>query len=581
MIHSHTPSPALGRLGVSKLFGALVTGSLLVLFTACSDDTQPDVSTVHVRLLGFNDFHGNLEPPTGSNGRVTVSDGKGGTTTVNAGGAAYLAHHINKLREEDPAHTVVVAAGDLIGASPVVSGIYHDEPTIDAMNMVGLDISSVGNHEFDEGKDELLRMQNGGCHPVDGCQKDENGNVIPFTGAKFHYLSANVFTDVAAKKTLLPAYEIREFDGVKVAFIGMTLEGTAKIVNPAGIQGLTFQDEADTVNALVPDLKSQGVETIVVLIHEGGLPVGLYNECTGVSGAIVDIVHRFDPAVDVVISGHTHQAYNCRIDNKIVTSALNYGRVLTQVDLELDRNTHDVVHAQANNLIVTHDNADNAMDVFVKGYVAKSSAQAKTVVGNTPVVLKAPVRPVPAGESGESSLGSMIADAMLWATKDEQKGGAVIAFQNAGGVRAELDVGDITYSEIFAVQPFANNLTTLTLTGQDIKDVLEQQFAPYQSAGPLVMQVSEGFSYTWSASGPVNGKIDPASIMLNGAPIDLATSYRVTVNNFMAAGGDGYTVFTKGKDVLTGPIDLDAATGYLSTHKPLSPPSTGRIVRVP
>lgn len=572
MIHSHSSSPAQGRLGVSKLFGALVIGSLLVLSTACSDDTLPAESTVHVRVLGFNDFHGNIEPPTGSNGQVAVS----ATTKVNAGGAAFLAHHINKLRQEDPAHTVVVAAGDLIGASPVASAIYHDEPTIEAMNMIGLDLSSVGNHEFDEGKDELLRMQNGGCHPVDGCQTGHQ-----FAGAKFHYLSANVFTDVAAKKTLLPAYEIREFDGVKVAFIGMTLEGTSKIVNPVGIQGLTFQDEADTVNALVPDLKSQGVETIVVLIHEGGLPVGLYNDCAGVSGAIVDIVHRFDPAVDVVISGHTHQAYNCIIDNKIVTSALNYGRVLTQIDLELDRNTHDVVHATANNMVVTRDNADNSMDAFVKETVAKSSAQAKMVVGNTPVVLKAPVRPVPAGESGESSLGSMIADAMLWASKDEQKGGAVIAFQNAGGVRAELDVGDITYAEIFAVQPFANNLTTMTLTGQDIKDVLEQQFAPYQAAGPLVMQVSEGFSYTWSASGPVNGKIDPASMMLNGTPIDPAASYRVTMNNFMAVGGDSYTVFTKGKDVLTGPIDLDAVTGYLTSHNPLSPPATGRIVRVP
>ncbi len=576
MIHSNTSSSAQGRSSASKLLGAFVTGSLLILSSACSEDTQPaSKSPVHVQLLAFNDFHGNLEPPSGSNGRITITSGTT-TTNVNAGGATYLAHHINKLRQQDPEHTVVVSAGDLIGASPLASGVFHDEPTIDVMNMIGLDITSVGNHEFDDGRDELLRMQNGGCHPKDGCQFE-----TAFTGAKFKYLSANVFTDVAAKKTLLPPYEIREFDGIKVGFIGMTLEGTSQIVNPASIQGLTFQDEADTVNALVPDLKAQGVEAIVVLIHEGGLPLlGGYDECRAVSGAIVDIVHRFDPAVDVVVSGHTHQAYNCMIDNKRVTSAASFGRLLTQIDLELDPVSHDVIDTDAHNLIVTRDNADYDVDSFVKTLVNKKVApMANRVIGNTPVALKAPVRPLPANDSGEYSLGSVTADAMLWATKDEQTGAAVIAFQNAGGVRADLSAGDITYGQAFAVQPFANNLTTLTLTGAQIERVLEQQFSP--SARPLIMQVSDGFSYTWKESGPDGDKIDPASIMLNGAPIDPAASYRVTVNNFMASGGDGYTVFTEGTDVRTGSIDLDALEGYLRSHNPLTPPSTGRITRQP
>jgi 5'-nucleotidase len=575
MTHSHTPPSAQRRLSASKLLGALViTGSWLLLSAGCSDDTTKDpAQPLHVQLLAFNDFHGNLEPPAGSNGRIAVPASNGTTVNVNAGGATYLAHHIEKLRQQDPEHTVVVSAGDLIGASPLVSAIYHDEPTIDVMNMIGLDITSVGNHEFDDGRDELLRMQNGGCHPVDGCQSSSS-----FTGAKFKYLSANVFTDVAAKKTLLPPYEIREFDGVKVAFIGMTLEGTSKIVNPVGILGLTFQDEADTVNALVPDLKGQGVESIVVLIHEGGLPTGGYDECPAISGAIVDIVNRFDDAVDVVVSGHTHQAYNCVINNKLVTSAASYGRLVTHIDLELDRSTHDVVQANAHNVVVTRDNANTPVDAFVKGYVTKAASLANRVIGRTPVLLKAPVRPLPAGESGEYSLGNVIADAMLAASKDEQTGGAVIAFQNPGGVRADIAAGDITYGAAFAVQPFANNLTTLTLTGALIEKVLEQQF---QANGPLIMQVSEGFSYTWKASGPDGDKIDPASIMLNGTPIDPSATYRVTVNNFMAAGGDGYMAFTEGTDVRTGPIDLDAVDAYLSSHNPLTPPATGRIIRQP
>lgn len=573
MIHSHTSSPAQGRSGASKLLGALVTGSLLILSSGCSDATQqPAKSPVHVQLLAFNDFHGNLEPPTGSNGRITITSGTT-TTNVNAGGAAFLAYHIDRLRRQDPDHTVVVAAGDVIGASPLVSGLFHDEPTIDAMNMMGLDITSVGNHEFDDGRDELLRIQNGGCHPTDGCQDGAQ-----FTGAKFKYLSANVFTDVAAKKTLLPAYEIREFDGIKVGFIGMTLKGTAQIVNPVGIEGLTFQDEADTVNALVPELKGQGVEAIVVLIHEGGYPTGNYDECPGISGAIVDLVHRFDPAVDAVVSGHTHQAYNCIIDNRRVTSAASFGRVLTQIDLSLDPDSHDVTETDAHNVIVTRDNANTPMDLFVKDYVRKAAPLANRIIGNTPVPLKAPVRPLPAGESGEYSMGSVVADSMLYVSKDEQAGGAVIAFTNAGGVRADLPAGDISYGAAFTVEPFANNLTTLTLTGAQIEQVLEQQFP---ASGPLVMQVSAGFSYTWKASGPDGDKIDPASITLNGTTIDPAASYRVTVNNFMASGGDGFTVFTQGTDVRTGPIDLDALDTYLRAQNPLTPPSTGRIIRVP
>jgi 5'-nucleotidase len=568
---SHSPqSRAWSRASAFKFLGAAAVGAQLLLSGCAKEAIRPEAPPVHVQLIAFNDFHGNLEAPSGSNGRIRVPEASG-ITEVNAGGAAFLAQQIGKLREETP-NSVVVSAGDLIGASPLISGIFHDEPTIDLMNLIGLDINGVGNHEFDEGTAELLRMQKGGCHPVDGCQTGQQ-----FTGAKFQFLAANVI-DKATQKPFMPPYAIKEFEhGVKVAFIGMTLEGTSGIVDPEGVATVTFKDEVETVNALVPELKAQGAETIVVLLHEGGQPTGLYNECPGISGPIKAIAEGFDDAVDVVISGHTHQAYNCMIDGKIVTSAASYGRLVTSIDLYIDPGTQQLVEKRARNLLVARDTASAPVDTFVKEYARKATPLANRVIGNTPVELKLPPRPLPAGKGGQASMGSVVADAMLEATRAREKGGAVIAFVNPGGVRADVNAGDITYGEVFTVQPFANNLVTLTMTGAQLEKVLEQQF----SANPLVMQVSEGFSYTWKASGPDGDKVDPASIKLNGAPLDMKASYRVTVNNFMAAGGDGYLEFKEGREPLTGPIDLDVLEAYLKRHNPLPTPSTDRITQVP
>ncbi|MDC0707116.1 bifunctional metallophosphatase/5'-nucleotidase [Stigmatella sp. ncwal1] len=526
-----------------------------------------------MQVLSINDLHGNLEAPTGSNGSVRIALDGG---VVTAGGAAYLAHHIAELRKDNP-NTIVVSAGDLIGASPLVSAILHDEPTIEVMNEIGLDLNAVGNHEFDEGFTELRRMQNGGCHPVDGCQGSAS-----FAGASFKFLSANVFTDVAAKQTLFPGYAIREFEGIKVAFIGMTLEGTPTIVNPSGIQGLTFQDEADTVNALIPTLNQQGVKAVVVIIHEGGMQVaeGLYDECNGISGAIVDIVNRFDKEVDLVVSGHTHQAYNCVLNGIRVTSGASYGRIVTDVDMVLNNITNDVKSVTARNVIVTRDTADAPVDTLVKGYVAKAAPLRDKVVGNTPSDLLRPVRVPSATNSGESVLGNVIADAMLAITQAPEKGGAVIALMNPGGIRADISAGEVTYGEIFAVQPFANNVATLTLTGDQLRRVLEQQFPPI-NANPSIMQVSQGFSYTFSVSAPTGSKVDASSLTLNGQPIGATTTYRVSMNNFMASGGDNYSVFTEGKDLLIGPIDVDALEVYMRANNPLTVPALGRIKVVP
>src|SRR5882762_520533 len=301
-------------------------------------------TSVDLRILAINDFHGNLRPPPGG---ISIADpgDKTRKITVAAGGAEHMATVVKSLREGHK-NTSFVAAGDLIGASPFLSAMFHDEPTIESLSMMGLDVASVGNHEFDEGKVELLRMQNGGCHPTDNCQRPH-----PFLGAGFHYLAASTI-ETASGKTIFPPYEVREFNGIRVAFVGLTLKGTPNLVSPVSVAGLEFRDEADTVNALVPELKAQGIAAIVVLIHEGGFPAGDYDECPGISGPIVDIVRKFDRAVDVVISGHTHQAYVCNIDGRLVTSGDKFGTLVTTIDLKLDPTTRDVVSAKADNVIV-------------------------------------------------------------------------------------------------------------------------------------------------------------------------------------------------------------------------------------
>jgi 5'-nucleotidase len=526
--------------------------------------------TVNVQILAVNDFHGNLEPPAGSSGRIG---------TINAGGAEYLATHINNLRATNP-NTVVVSAGDLIGASPLISALFHDEPTIEAFNSIGLDFNAVGNHEFDEGVYELIRMQEGGCHPVDGCLDGDD-----FSGANFRFLAANV-TWQKNDKPIFPAYKIRAFEGQQIAFIGLTLEGTPSIVTPSGISMLNFKDEADTVNALVPELKQRGIETIVVLIHEGGAQVAPapYNGCVGISGAIVDIVNRFDPAVDVVISGHTHNAYNCTINNMLVTSAASFGRIVTDIDLTIDRNTGDVVTKTANNNIVTRDVIkDSLITALVTKYNTLVAPIANRIIGSITANITRTTN-----AAGESALGDVIADAQLYATADPANGGAVIAFMNPGGIRADLSYagspagegdGNVTYGESFTVQPFGNNLVTTTLTGAQIKQVLEQQFNNPGPGQTRILQISNGFTYSWSLSAPAGSKV--SNMMLNGTPIDLSASYRVTMNSFLADGGDNFSAFTLGTDRLGGAVDTDALEAYFQAFSPVAPGPMNRITVLP
>ncbi|PJG53156.1 bifunctional metallophosphatase/5'-nucleotidase [Bradyrhizobium forestalis] len=525
---------------------------------------------VELRILAINDFHGNLRPPPGGI-RINDPEDKTKKVMVAAGGAEYMATLVKQLREGHK-NTIFVAAGDLIGASPFLSAMFHDEPSIESLSTMGLAITSVGNHEFDEGKTELLRMQNGGCHPLDGCQGPH-----PFTGAKFRYLAAST-VETATGKSVLPPYEIREFDGIPIAFIGLTLKETAGIVSPAGIAGLEFRDEAETVNALVPQLKARGVEAIVVLIHQGGEPAGDYNECPAITGPIVDIVKKFDRAVDVVVSGHTHRAYVCDIDGRLVTSGDKYGTLVTAIDLKLDPATRDIVSAKAENVIVA--NASLAKDpeqsALIDAYDKLSAPIANRPAGSVTQILSR----VP-NEAGERALGDIIADAQLLATRDAKDGSAVIALPNPGGIRTDIvpkENGAITFGDVFASQPFRNRLVTMTLTGSQLKDMLEQQWLDPKR--PRILQVSNGFAYTWDASKPFGERVSLERMMLNGRLIEPGTGYRVTLNDYLAVGGDGFTVAKQGTSPQYGGYDADALFAFFRAHGPIGPLPPTRILRV-
>ena len=564
-------SRGMPNLGVMKISFAPIHAAAWSLALVLAQPAHAQTpAPVELRILAINDFHGNLRPPPGGI-RIADPADKTKKIVVNAGGAERMATLVIQLRDGHK-NTIFVTAGDLIGASPFLSAMFHDEPTIESMSMMGLALSAVGNHEFDEGKDELLRMQNGGCHPVDSCQGPH-----PFTGAKFRYLAASTI-DKSSGKTVFPAYEIRTFDGIPVAFIGLTLKATPDIISPQSATGLEFRDEVETVNALVPELKARGVEAIVVLIHQGGTPAGDYNECPSIAGPIVDIVKKFDHAVDVVISGHTHQAYVCEIDGRLVTSGDKYGTLVTAIDLKLDPVTRDVISAKADNSIVRVPDLarDPDQTALLEAYDRVAAPIANRPAGSvTETLSRTP------NTAGESPLGDIIADAQLAATSTAASGGAVMAFTNPGGVRTDIarkDNGAVTFADLFASQPFRNQLVTLTLSGKQIKDMLEQQWLDPKR--PRILQVSKGFSYAWDGAKGDGERVIAERMSLNGQPIEPAASYRVTVNNYLAVGGDGFTVLRDGTKLQTGSYDSDALHTYFKANNPIGPTAGGRIVRI-
>ncbi|MBS0450639.1 MAG: bifunctional metallophosphatase/5'-nucleotidase [Proteobacteria bacterium] len=587
---------------------------------------------IKIKIIGFNDYHGNLQTP----GTFGVNTLVPAAQRPAVGGAEFLAAYVKRMKAQNP-NSVVVGAGDFIGASPLISALFFDEPAVETLNRIGVEFNAVGNHEFDKGAAELRRLQGGGCKITNGapdpnsCKGVGSNALGSFDGARFKWLSANV-VETATGRTLLPAYGIKTFQGVKVAFIGMTLKGTPAIVTPTGVAGLEFRDEADTVNALIPRLKKEGADMIVVLVHQGGFQsspnVGDINGCDGnlknadgTDSDIAKIVSRLRNGVDLVISGHTHAAYNCsantqdvksvngaavstprptglpNIEGRLVpvTSASAFGRVLTEVDVTVHPRSHKVMSVLPTNRLVDRTDpvintmiaADPTVKNVVDGYSQLVSPLANQVIGTIATAL-----PNSASAAGEMPAGSLIADAQLLATQPAALGGAVMAFMNAGGVRnpgfafgGATYPYNVTYGNAFTVQPFGNSLVTMTLTAQQLKDLLEQQFVGCKGqTQQRIMQVSNGLKYSWSASAAACSKIQsvvltptdvsqvppvatgaPDVIVANGVVQNPGKTYRVTVNNFMATGGDGFTTLLGGTSVLGGAQDIDALTAYLSS----------------
>ncbi|GAA1896224.1 bifunctional metallophosphatase/5'-nucleotidase [Streptomyces sodiiphilus] len=547
--------------------------------------------TVDLQLLAINDFHGALEPPSGSAGRVTHEHEDGSLEDIDAGGVEYLATALREAREGER-RTVTVAAGDMVGATPLISGLFHDEPTIEALNQLGMDVVGVGNHEFDEGWRELIRKQEGGCHPEDGCYVEGR----EFEGADFPFLAANVVHEETGKPILAP-YTVLNLKGAKVGFIGVTLEGTANIVTEEGIRGLEFLDEAETINRYTKELRRKGVNAVVALIHEGGYPASrAYNhDCDadggGLSGPVVDIAERTDAAVDVLITGHTHQPYVCTIpdpagNDRLVTSAAANGTLFTELNMRYDRRTKDIVRAsvEGTNRVVHRDHRKATDLTELVTFWSELAAP----VANRPIGwISEDILGRGAGTL-ESPLGNLIADAQL-AHARQLDDAAALALMNPGGIRADLtyaasgDEGDgvVTYGEGFTVQPFSNTVHLIDLSGEQLLAVLREQVSGANEAVPKILQPSEGFSWTLDLTRSGADRVVAESVTVNGQPLDPAATYRVAVNSFLAGGGDGFPTLAEGASPLVGGNDMDVLAEYLaavsSAESPIAAPPADRI----
>jgi 5'-nucleotidase len=584
--------------------GVIISGARSINDQLLVTFAKPVSTTTNVHLLAFNDFHGNLEA-AGLNiyGHF-------------AGGAAYLAKAVKDRQALYGNLETTIFAGDNIGASPLANGLFFEEPATIVSNLMNVDFASVGNHEFDKGSAELQRIQNGGCRPVEGCTAapyalPDGTTTDVFPGADFQYLSANVVVD-ATGKTLFPAYGIQKYKGnsgrkFSVGFIGEVLEATPTIVTPTGVAGLTFQDEADAANAAVRQLQQIGVRTSVLVIHEGGFQTGgVLNGCNGslAGSPIVDIASRLDPSIKVIVSAHTHAEYRCTLTTggvtRLITSASSFGRILTDITLTIADKTGDLVSSSAENVIV--DNALNApgpgvtripdpskadpqVQAVVDQYVTASAPLANQVIGRIQGDLTRT-----GSTFGESTLGDVIADAQFAATEPANLGEAQLAFMNPGGIRGDLlasaissggeAVGEVTYGEAFTVQPFGNSLVTKTMTGDMIRRLLEQQFVGCGGQTvQRILQISASFSYEQDpASATCSGHV--GTMWVDGVEVAPTDSFRVTMNNFLAFGGDGFTVFNEGTDALGGAQDIDALVAAFGAAEPdgIAVPALDRIV---
>jgi 5'-nucleotidase len=534
---------------------ALALGVALLL-SGCAGTQPKPATSIEINLVALNDFHGNLE----ASKYTYMPPGSTQPRTIQAGGIDVLKGALDTFRKDDP-DLLFVAAGDLVGASPAASSMFADEPSIEALNRMGLVASSLGNHEFDQGPKELLRQQHGGCdspRPAKACRLSPD-----FKGAGFTYLAANV-VDAQTGKNLVPGWRIVDVKGVKVGLIGAVLHDLASVTIASSIKGLAINDEAASINAVLPAMRTQGAQVFVVLIHEGGFADQPYDkaDCDTLHGPIVAITKKLDPAIRLVISGHSHTGYLCKVDGKVVTQADAYGHLLSRIKLTLDPGTKAVQDIQVRNVVMAPDafKPDAGLSAYLADVRAKSRAELAKPVARVQGALSRKEN-----ASGESALGGVIADAAVAATRDQ---GAQIGFMNPGGIRKDLETGDggvVSFGQAQAVLPFGNTLVAMDLTGAQLRRVLEQQWDRPASSDPSILAVSSNLSYDWDGTQPAGRRT--ANVKVDGKALDDGKVYRVVANNFLAEGGDNIPMFAKGtRRVETGLRDLDALIAYLQTH---------------
>ena len=541
-----------------------IRSSILALALLAAGCTTTPRGPVTLNLVAINDFHGNLEPSK----YTYTSAATGKSETLRAGGIEALSGALAAWRKEDK-DLLFIGAGDLIGASPALSSMWADEPSIEAMNLLGLRLSSVGNHEFDQGRKELLRQQAGGCdspRPGKACRLSPD-----YRGARFTYLAANVL-DSATGKPFMPAYRIEEVKGVKVGVAGAVLQGTASVAVASAIAGLDFIDEAEAINKTLPQMRADGAKVFIALIHEGGRTDESPDQpgCKGLTGGVVDIVKKLDPAIRLVITGHSHQGYLCTVDGRIVTQADAAGHLLSRIALKVDASSGAVSHIDVSNVVM--DPAKFPADPQVAAYLAGVKERSRAALARPLGKLGTATVARRANDAGESPLGNLIADAVLAATRAQ---GAQIGFMNNGGIRKDLETSDAALTTNFghaqAVLPFGNTLVVLDLTGAQLRRLLEQQWQRPSASGATILQVSQGLNYSWDEKRPVGQRLVPGSLKFNGKPVEDNQTYRVVANNFLAEGGDNFPEFAKGSNrVDTQIVDLDALSEYIARN-----PGTG------
>jgi 5'-nucleotidase len=548
--------------------------ALAALLAGCA--APPSNPVRELSILSFNDFHGNIQ----AQGPVPVSPRlpdprTGELKTQPAGGAAYFASAMQQLRARNP-NTLIVAGGDLIGASPQMSSLLRDEPTLAALSELGVTATALGNHELDAGLPELLRKARGECAPQ-GCAWPG------YKGPGFPYLAANMI-DEASGKPALPGHVLTEVGGLRIGIAGAVTRDTPKVIVARAIQGLRFTDEADALNAEIPSMKAAGARLLVAIMHEGGAqsgPGAAANDpsyaCPGLSGRVLDIAKRLDPAYAVIIGGHTHQAYTCKIDGRLVVQAGSYGGWITESRLQLDGDAR-VLDAQAINHPVLQ--SAYAANPALAALVARA-AELTAAARNRPVAtLKAGATRHVSEPNGDSALGNLIADAQLAYAR--KQGPADIAFMNPGGIRADLVITPerpVTMSDLLAIQPFGNDLVALTLSGQQLLDLLQRQL-PHPDSGPRLLSASAGLRYTWNVDSDGQARLGPVS--LDGQPLQPGKDYRIVVNNFLSEGGDASGGFRLGRNRAILGSDIDALVDYLSGHPDaVATAAAGRLTQSP